>query len=78
MSDSTEHMGRPRYRPGVTTPVISKWTASEGRRHVEYTLTRLGEGLVPALDQLEAWGREYTAAHAARADDGSPGQSSVV
>ena len=32
---------------------------SGGPRHVEYTLTPMGEALRPAVEALAAWGREY-------------------
>ena len=32
---------------------------SDGPRHVEYTLTPMGEALRPVVEALAAWGREY-------------------
>lgn len=62
----------------VRDGVLSKWTATQGRRHVEYSLTRLGEGLVPALDQLEAWGREYAADQLSRGVRSGGGRPSAA
>lgn len=62
----------------VRDGIVSKWTANEGRRHVEYTLTRLGEALVPVLDQLEAWGREYAAEQALRGTQREDGRTSAA
>lgn len=62
--------------PGVTPKVLTEQlkdlardgliTREEvpgGGKHTEYALTALGETLLPVLDALEAWGREYERAH---------------
>lgn len=62
--------------PGVTPKVLTEQlkdlardgliTREEipgGGKHTEYALTALGETLLPVLDALEAWGREYERVH---------------
>lgn len=62
--------------PGVTPKVLTEQlkdlardgliTREEvpgGGKHTEYALTALGETLLPVLEALEAWGREYERLH---------------
>ena len=39
--------------------LIDRREIPDGRKRVEYTLTPLGEGLRPLLNELERWGIEY-------------------
>lgn len=63
----------------VRDEIVIRHEIPGGAKHVDYTLTSNGESLLPMLDLLAAWGREYqrvrrggaehpTAANPARAD----------
>ncbi|HVU59715.1 MAG TPA: helix-turn-helix domain-containing protein [Candidatus Saccharimonadales bacterium] len=39
--------------------VITKRVFAEVPPHIEYTLTKKGEGLIPILEQMAAWGVAY-------------------
>lgn len=43
--------------------LITREEVPGGGKHTEYALTALGETLLPVLDALEAWGREYERVH---------------
>jgi len=41
--------------------IITKTTYPEAPPRVEYSLTKKGEGLLPILEQMAAWGDKYAA-----------------
>ncbi len=41
--------------------IVSKRTYAEVPPRVEYALTKKGEGLIPILQQMAAWGSRYSA-----------------
>lgn len=43
--------------------LITREEVPGGGKHTEYALTALGEALLPVLEALEAWGREYERVH---------------
>jgi DNA-binding HxlR family transcriptional regulator len=47
----------------VRDGLITREEVPGGGKHTEYALTALGETLLPVLDALEAWGREYERVH---------------